>query len=138
AGNLLCQERQPWRLDEVRAGQHTIARHADDVALETPEIRQEDLDRLPLALRPAFGGPLIPERDLLARMRQGAVIRAPRRRPTPHEIGAPVRRRRGDRKSTRLNSSHRCISYAVFCLKKKNLYTPPPQHNTTPLVLKNA
>src|SRR5437763_9419052 len=29
------------------------------------------------------------------------------------EIGA------ADRKSTRLNSSHRCISYAVFCLKKK-------------------
>src|SRR5437764_8558439 len=27
----------------------------------------------------------------------------------------------GDRKSTRLNSSHRCISYAVFCLKKKNV-----------------
>src|SRR5437763_5650716 len=26
-----------------------------------------------------------------------------------------------DRKSTRLNSSHRCISYAVFCLKKKRL-----------------
>src|SRR5437879_9737423 len=25
----------------------------------------------------------------------------------------------GDRKSTRLNSSHRCISYAVLCLKKK-------------------
>src|SRR5437879_13563596 len=31
---------------------------------------------------------------------------------------------RKDRKSTRLNSSHRCISYAVFCLKKKkNKYT---------------
>src|SRR5437764_10831075 len=28
-------------------------------------------------------------------------------------------RNRPDRKSTRLNSSHRCISYAVFCLKKK-------------------
>src|SRR5207248_10437926 len=28
-------------------------------------------------------------------------------------------RTRGDRKSTRLNSSHRTISYAVFCLKKK-------------------
>src|SRR5437867_10210589 len=27
-----------------------------------------------------------------------------------------------DRKSTRLNSSHRTISYAVFCLKKKNGY----------------
>src|SRR5437762_11155681 len=25
-----------------------------------------------------------------------------------------------DRKSTRLNSRHRCISYAIFCLKKKN------------------
>src|SRR5256885_8774168 len=28
-----------------------------------------------------------------------------------------------DRKSTRLNSSHLVISYAVFCLKKKKLYT---------------
>src|SRR3712207_7904808 len=28
---------------------------------------------------------------------------------------------RGDRKSTRLNSSHANISYAVFCLKKKQL-----------------
>src|SRR5438552_11727594 len=27
----------------------------------------------------------------------------------------------GDRKSTRLNSSHQIISYAVFCLKKKTL-----------------
>src|SRR5436189_1627656 len=27
-----------------------------------------------------------------------------------------------DRKSTRLNSSHRCISYAVFCLKKKKTW----------------
>src|SRR5258708_25368491 len=27
-----------------------------------------------------------------------------------------------DRKSTRLNSSHQIISYAVFCLKKKNKY----------------
>src|SRR5690606_40412125 len=31
-------------------------------------------------------------------------------------------RRDGDRKSTRLNSSHVKISYAVFCLKKKNNY----------------
>src|SRR3712207_8715289 len=29
-----------------------------------------------------------------------------------------------DRKSTRLNSSHANISYAVFCLKKKNYMTP--------------
>src|SRR3712207_8841651 len=30
-----------------------------------------------------------------------------------------------DRKSTRLNSSHANISYAVFCLKKKNKRLPP-------------
>src|SRR3712207_7538907 len=30
-----------------------------------------------------------------------------------------------DRKSTRLNSSHANISYAVFCLKKKKQYNPP-------------
>src|SRR5258705_4927789 len=33
-------------------------------------------------------------------------------------VGAPFVHR-ADRKSTRLNSSHLCISYAVFCLKKK-------------------
>src|SRR5690625_6956569 len=33
--------------------------------------------------------------------------------------GASVLRASGDRKSTRLNSSHVAISYAVFCLKKK-------------------
>src|SRR5690348_18096358 len=37
----------------------------------------------------------------------------------PHVAGVVVR----DRKSTRLNSSHPSISYAVFCLKKKN--NPP-------------
>src|SRR5437762_12865831 len=36
----------------------------------------------------------------------------------PRRAGAVARPPR-DRKSTRLNSSHRCISYAVFCLKKK-------------------
>src|ERR1039458_10642089 len=34
-----------------------------------------------------------------------------------------LRLRRPDRKSTRLNSSHLGISYAVFCLKKKNVIT---------------
>src|SRR5437879_13137106 len=34
-------------------------------------------------------------------------------------IVLPLSRDKIDRKSTRLNSSHRCISYAVFCLKKK-------------------
>src|SRR5437762_9434605 len=34
-----------------------------------------------------------------------------------------------DRKSTRLNSSHRCISYAVFCLKKKKTPNQRRRHN---------
>src|SRR5207248_5905421 len=37
----------------------------------------------------------------------------------PEVLGDPPDRQQ-DRKSTRLNSSHRTISYAVFCLKKKN------------------
>src|SRR5258708_20351167 len=38
-----------------------------------------------------------------------------------------------DRKSTRLNSSHQIISYAVFCLNKKNYYTRLPLLYSTPL-----
>src|SRR2546427_4300914 len=39
---------------------------------------------------------------------------------------------RPDRKSTRLNSSHSQISYAVFCLKKKKkAQTVRPSHNAT-------
>src|SRR5438552_9543277 len=38
-----------------------------------------------------------------------------------------------DRKSTRLNSSHQIISYAVFCLKKKNYHpTQPSEKRTAP------
>src|SRR5437879_11736431 len=36
-------------------------------------------------------------------------------------VSGTIFERGGDRKSTRLNSSHRCISYAVFCLKKKRI-----------------
>src|SRR5436190_3736516 len=41
-------------------------------------------------------------------------------RPGGDPVVLPVHHHRGDRKSTRLNSSHTVISYAVFCLKKKN------------------
>src|SRR2546430_9640121 len=37
-----------------------------------------------------------------------------------------------DRKSTRLNSSHSQISYAVFCLKKKTAVPKPDLSRTTP------
>src|SRR5437762_5691632 len=46
----------------------------------------------------------------IARMRQALDVLA------ASKLAVTVLR---DRKSTRLNSSHRCISYAVFCLKKK-------------------
>src|SRR5438132_8311717 len=46
-------------------------------------------------------------------------------------LGGPrLSRWAGDRKSTRLNSSHTVISYAVFCLKKK---TRDPQARPSPL-----
>src|SRR2546422_7582950 len=51
----------------------------------------------------------------------------PGRPPDPWDSGRELPdKRRGslDRKSTRLNSSHGYISYAVFCLKKKKLTTP--------------
>src|SRR5258708_12642090 len=60
-----------------------------------------------------------------------------------HEHCAEGLRQRVDRKSTRLNSSHQIISYAVFCLKKKttlhtnftstsdNLYHLYPRSTTT-------
>src|SRR5437762_4082970 len=46
----------------------------------------------------------------------------PREKP---DMAAEKKKTALDRKSTRLNSSHRCISYAVFCLKKK---TPASSH----------
>src|SRR3712207_8262229 len=48
--------------------------------------------------------------------RQGRRL-ALRRRPLTRLAEAQVPRRAGDRKSTRLNSSHANISYAVFCLR---------------------
>src|SRR2546422_2727384 len=53
---------------------------------------------------------------------QGQAADALRRGAGVHQarpVGHDALRRRRDRKSTRLNSSHGYISYAVFCLKKK-------------------
>src|SRR2546429_3837758 len=45
---------------------------------------------------------------------------------------------REDRKSTRLNSSHGYISYAVFCLKKKKNETHSSAHSCTPRIPASA
>src|SRR5438034_4360782 len=47
------------------------------------------------------------------------------------------RAHREDRKSTRLNSSHTVISYAVFCLKKKKKKTTRTHYSTTELITRN-
>src|SRR3712207_7019236 len=58
---------------------------------------------------------------------QAAAVRDRRRLGVDHDIPgrelhvSPAKTE--DRKSTRLNSSHANISYAVFCLKKKNIQT---------------
>src|SRR4051794_41632223 len=83
-------------------------------------------DALPISVR--HGG----RRRQLPR---GAGRRGLRRRPggirdgpAGQAGGGPSGRR--DRKSTRLNSSHPSISYAVFCLKKKKTHTR--QHQSQP------
>src|SRR5256885_10378558 len=53
-------------------------------------------------------------------------------------LGCAERRRRAqcpDRKSTRLNSSHLVISYAVFCLKKKKKTASTEVSSTTHVVV---
>src|SRR5688572_31373571 len=54
------------------------------------------------------------------RRRTATAVRRPREPADP--VHATRRSPRVDRKSTRLNSSHSQISYAVLCLKKKNSY----------------
>src|SRR5437762_9875431 len=47
------------------------------------------------------------------------ILERDRGRVDAEELDLEAVLRQQDRKSTRLNSSHRCTSYAVFCLKKK-------------------
>src|SRR3712207_9467575 len=74
-------------------------------------------DALPIypLWRPVFALATLPEKHWFGFRVAGvtpAALRVPRSDNGRHS--------HGDRKSTRLNSSHANISYAVFCLKKKN------------------
>src|SRR5438034_6209005 len=97
--------------------------------------RTEDRAICRAPARAAIGGALPIRRLCRPRLRRrGSLPRWPRR--LPGASGKDARRKspdrrwsREDRKSTRLNSSHTVISYAVFCLKKKkngNTATQPP------------
>src|SRR3712207_8150298 len=83
----------------------TLFRSPDDELGTQEDARGEDRD----------GGDVLPPGPGGPRAAGGRRPGGPRRpRPGPPGGGPP------DRKSTRLNSSHANISYAVFCLKKKN------------------
>src|SRR3712207_8423033 len=70
------------------------------------------VEQVALQHRPGAGGQRDDDAGVLAALR------------AVHGDGVGVHQLVEDRKSTRLNSSHANISYAVFCLKKKNK-TPP-------------
>src|SRR3712207_8407140 len=77
-------------------------------------------DALPISLDRALG--LLGARPRLPHRGQPDRPQRPDRPRPVAAKGLPLRgrRQRRDRKSTRLNSSHANISYAVFCLKKKS------------------
>src|SRR5690606_40303417 len=107
-------------------------RHIRYTATPTPENYTLSLhDALPISHTIARGLPPVVGRRAGTHAAQprracgGAVpARCPRKLRSDGRAGSPVRRtglraHQRDRKSTRLNSSHVKISYAVFCLKKK-------------------
>src|SRR3712207_8441639 len=86
-------------------------------------------DALPILRALLAGGRRgLPARPLRARR---AVVRLDLRRPSVRRAVQRQHHRAVDRKSTRLNSSHANISYAVFCLKKKKKRKHDPPRNVT-------
>src|SRR5207253_10699919 len=91
-------------------GLHSFpTRRSSDLAVERDQLRRDGaaIDRL---LAQGGGGDGLPTEALSA---IGSVQHAPELSNALKELSDK------DRKSTRLNSSHVAISYAVFCLKKK-------------------
>src|SRR5690606_39828453 len=86
-----------------------------------PPRRSSDLPEFLLTARgAAIAGIFLDRLRRLARSRQPDHRSSSRRRIRAQEHRQPrAARRHEDRKSTRLNSSHVKISYAVFCLEKK-------------------
>src|SRR5207248_10363340 len=84
-----------------------------------PTRRSSDLAGIKFARRPFNPQPSYPD------VGKGHACHAARDKIKERFLSrADAREKRRDRKSTRLNSSHRTNSYAVFCLKKKTANTP--------------
>src|SRR3712207_8624835 len=89
----------------------------------TAEITTLSLhDALPICPAGLLPGGFDPPLQLLGAhlVAQGAQVPGDATQLGDHRVGDEVRVDLVDRKSTRLNSSHANISYAVFCLKNKN------------------
>src|SRR2546422_6396293 len=92
--------------------EHVYFARPDSLIFGRPVNRsREMLGRLLAAEHPAAADVVVPVPDSGVPAAIGYAL----------ESGIPFRM--GDRKSTRLNSSHGYISYAVFCLKKKKIIT---------------
>src|SRR5437763_13406939 len=101
AGLASRREAEAW----IRAGRLTINGTVAELGARVAPRDEVRLDGRLVRVRAAEAG----ARAFLCHRSPGEPLRTP---------ALPAAQ--PDRKSTRLNSSHRCISYAVFCLKKKN------------------
>src|SRR3989475_1254110 len=128
-------------MTETIAGRRRLGRGLEALLGPTREEAEREGSLVELAIADIRPNPYQPRRDvdpaaleelkasiLKAGLLQPVVVRAaPGERASGYELIAGERRLRAcqalgwdrDRKSTRLNSSHSQISYAVFCLKKK-------------------
>src|SRR5579862_96978 len=122
---IAAQQRfRPWRA----RGCAMCANHRQERNCLALRQRRRDLLK---HVRHSFHTPHTPiNRPFPSEKRVGVRFRLPvrysvqyRSRRCPHARRATLAAR--DRKSTRLNSSHSSISYAVFCLKKKKKLRPP-------------
>src|SRR5256885_10353131 len=115
----MCGESKEERilplLSRNTRAQHTHSTRIDNVPLSYAEMSGEELD-----LRIAVAREKLSERLVILghHYQRDEIIKYADFRGDSFKL-AQLAAARPDRKSTRLNSSHLVISYAVFCLKKK-------------------
>src|SRR2546430_8589892 len=112
ADNLFRQHGHRFSTEKLPSG------HASDLSGSYPHRSARNPGSVPARRRSGHDA-----RDP-SRLERPTQRRGPAAGPSQRPATAAGLRSREDRKSTRLNSSHSQISYAVFCLKKKKNHTP--------------
>src|SRR5699024_11441488 len=102
-----------------------IERLYEEKLIRVPGVSNHHEEHLKKLENTANIKPVINQIECHPRLQQDALINFCKERDIAVTAWGPLGR--GDRKSTRLNSSHVSISYAVFCLKKKKM-----KYNNTP------